>query len=606
MGRFTRIFQRRPSSSNAAVVEPIAPQYNETSPSTARSLDSKTSLSKRDRVKHKLSKAFTLRRRGGVRTVTINANHHIASGNDSGYISWGSTGQASSHGHAEGMQYRSITQNTASPPMTPMATKDNTTNASFDQTQATKERVKTATTVSTDAGKVSSPVNRLNGTKPLYTNIVSPTLKPTKTSNKLIKPYKSFQDTTARHSLPQSKPKKAGHTRVTSTSIPATATPKLREVFQTLAYDAALFKCPRAISTIAAIEDVLKLSARGIHFSFDPLFSSHGFQFQASQLGPTEKDWLTRIALTRHLDHLEKQRLLHPDDSEVVKTSLFPIEKHHIRDADELYILLDGLVHETLISRSFATKATRLALTTYEFLGGPTAMGKPKAPHQQKPFHTTFFHLAQRATPSRTTALRHLIEAAVYPMPSSVWKGVYYADARAKLLDYYAAYHCTYHDRVSTPPHLTAYKRDFSFVEQRMLLRGKLLVDMQDRFDKGLITDYGLFKNVRGNFFYLPCQPCMDADEFARFVYARVVGSGVRSGEVPGVVVLHPEFDGVFAAGLGAEEEQRVRERLEEELREFERGEGERVREVEDAVGELKARRRAGEFFLFFCFFFHI
>ncbi|KAF2686736.1 hypothetical protein K458DRAFT_202383 [Lentithecium fluviatile CBS 122367] len=259
----------------------------------------------------------------------------------------------------------------------------------------------------------------------------------------------------------------------------------------------------------------------GSYHTYDPFFSSNGFQFQASQLGRVESDWITGVSLVRLLEVLVRRKLLHAEDCEVLKMSLVPVERRDPHNEETIYVLLDGLVREGLVSSSFATKLRSLTLAMHEFLGGSADPGKPK--RQQPPFHRIiFFHIPQHTSMARITALEHLIEAAVYPVPpSSIWKGVYYADDSGKLLDYYNAYACTYHARISTPPHLTDYNRTFTFLEQRMLLRAKLLLDLQTRVNSHSITDFGLFKTIRGSYFYLSRQPHLDVEELGRFLYAR-------------------------------------------------------------------------------------
>lgn len=56
------------------------------------------------------------------------------------------------------------------------------------------------------------------------------------------------------------------------------------------------------------------------------------------------------------------------------------------------------------------------------------------------------------------------------------------------------------------PAHLSPpAPRSRPVIAQRMLLRGKLLLDLQSRFDVGKISDFGMVKNICGTDFTLLC-----------------------------------------------------------------------------------------------------
>jgi hypothetical protein len=139
------------------------------------------------------------------------------------------------------------------------------------------------------------------------------------------------------------------------------------------------------------------------------------------------------------------------------------------------------------------------------------------------------------------------------------------------------------------PPHLTDYKRNWTYHEGRMLARGHLVYTLLSSFEKGELTDFGIVRAVRGTFAHLPGQAYWDVEELSTFLYHRVVDSGLSFTTIPEILALHPDNDTSFANVLLRAQ---VLRELAERAEMFEREEEQRLKEIETSVTTFESLKK--------------
>lgn len=390
------------------------------------------------------------------------------------------------------------------------------------------------------------------------------------------------------HSPPTKHIRKALHNRSISSPPIIIPTPLQRRVLFKYIAEQARNGCLDALTIIQSVSAHAKLSARGGPI-FDPTFTFNGYLFRYSQLGAIEWAWIKRYLIVEETTALFRCKRLNEDDVIMIERHFFPTQERDLLSPEHFSLFLDNLVHEDMLDRAYATKIKNLSLTLEQFRGGAAAMSSKK-PSPSVGYTTMFTQLPYRAGPARSAALRRLMEAAVYGQ--QIWKGGFYADALSKLNDYLEAWDLTTRKCVSTPPHLTEYKRNWTYVEERSLRRVETVADLIARWKNGSLLDYGILKAVRGTFVPISGQAYYDTQELESFLYSRVMGSGLAIREIPRILALHADHDEAFR---DVRAEERVVAGLTAEMREFERGEEERLSAIERQRQLLKAATKTGK-----------
>ncbi|KAH7380501.1 hypothetical protein DE146DRAFT_671728 [Phaeosphaeria sp. MPI-PUGE-AT-0046c] len=225
-------------------------------------------------------------------------------------------------------------------------------------------------------------------------------------------------------------------------------------------------------------------------------------------------------------------------------------------------------------------KKTRRASYTYN----PAVLALFDIPQQPHRTSSPLFPASTRADLSHYLGI--LIEAAVYRQ--QFWRGYFFPSADSKLASFYDAYSITKFG-LGTPPHLTEYKRPWTYSETRLLQRGQLVCNLLKCFESNNLTDFGIIRAVRGSFVRLPGQPHHDMQDLSNFLYHRVVDSGLPLHMIPEILALHPEHDEVFAnARLRA----LVREHLREKKEESKREEEVRIQEIRRSKSTFEEMRK--------------
>jgi hypothetical protein len=331
-----------------------------------------------------------------------------------------------------------------------------------------------------------------------------------------------------------------------------------------------------------------------------------GLLVRASDLRTVERTWISRFNTIRKLQALAVRKRVSAEDFEQVATQLYPVGLKEIMKPEYFHIFVVGLANEGIITEREAKSFTNLAVSSEEFEAGARWTGHSSASnryagqYRRDPSALTIFDIPKQAHSNfslgsgRTTPgppnlyfhLRILVEAALYKQ--QFWKGYFFANAQSKLNDYYLAHRMTQAGKL-LPPHLTDYKRNWTYHEGRVLARGHLVCTLLSWFEKGELTDFGIVRAVRGTFCHLPGQAYWDVEELSTFLYHRVVDSGLPFPTISDILALHPDNDTNFAnVRLRAQVLRELAERAEM----FEREEEQRLREIEMSVTTFESLRK--------------
>jgi hypothetical protein len=366
--------------------------------------------------------------------------------------------------------------------------------------------------------------------------------------------------------------------------------------------------CPTNISIIDQINAHFQLKARHPENELpDVTFEVNGLKIRASQLphGSIERNWIARYNASRNNHELVNRRLMSNEDHERIVTQLFPEERRVILNPQHFEIFVTGLGEEGILTKGQARTIAKLAVTVEEFDKGAHYTGpsiKNAHAHHREPSMVAMFDIPQRASQtnasfsSRPTKhhdqnelyiyLLILVEAAVYDQ--KFWNGYFFPNARSKLTSFYDAYKLS-QEGCLLPPNLTAYKRDWTTQEVRLLQRGHLIVDLLTKYDSNEITDFGIIRAIRGTYVSLSAQPFLNLENLETFLYHRITDSGLSISKIPDILILHPENDTVVASfRLG----QHVLAGLRDRASVFEKEEKTRLSEIETSYATFKQAKR--------------
>jgi hypothetical protein len=330
-----------------------------------------------------------------------------------------------------------------------------------------------------------------------------------------------------------------------------------------------------------------------------------GIHVATHQLGVSEKNWISRVAMACKLQSLADRKHLGPEDHEQIITQLFPMDAKDMLKPEHFNIYMTGLGTEGIITAYEATCIIKMAVSVEEFEAGArwTGTSRNHTQHQgrqNRPAMTTFdipkqaycssapfsAHPMICAQPELHHYLRVLVEAAVYNQTH--WKGYLFTNPRSMLTSFYEAY-ALGQQGLLTPPQLTDYKRAWTYRETRLLQRGHLLCTLLRSFDAGTLTDFGIIRAVRGTFVQLPGQGYWDPEHLSTYLYHRVVDSGLSISQVPEILALHPEHDADFASKQLAT---CVRTELEEQAELFRQEEKLRLSEIVCSTASFEALKK--------------
>lgn len=368
-------------------------------------------------------------------------------------------------------------------------------------------------------------------------------------------------------------------------------------IIRHLAYTAA-GGCEEATAAFEELNAHYALQAR--HHDADAIpdliLNFDGIHVRASQLRTTERTWLSRVNAVRKLQSLSDRKQLGQEDFEHIADQLFPSDAEHILKPEYFTIFITGLGTEGIITSCEAKSIVSLHPSIEEFEAGARWAGQGKLKHAHNLSTLAIFEIPQGARKSATIGkarnlgqlLHVLIEAAVYDQ--KFWKGYFFANARSKLSSFYQA-HITSQRGDPTPPHLTEYKRPWTFREKRLLERGAMIVKLLESWDKASLTDFGIIRAVRSSFVRIPGQAYWDAEELSTFLYHRVTNSGLEITMIPEILALHHDYDREFSQHSSRKQ---IQAKLRDEMETFEMEEERRLREIEVSHQSFEEYKKKG------------
>jgi hypothetical protein len=373
-----------------------------------------------------------------------------------------------------------------------------------------------------------------------------------------------------------------------------------RQLVKDIAYR-AVYGCETATGFIDQVNAHAALKARHANTT-DLTLSFDCFHIRASQLGSVEWKWIFRFNAARNNHQLVERRLMSPDDSEIIFTQLFPTDSARLFNFEHFQIFVCGLGEEGILTKQQAKGISALAVTAeeldsgahftgpsnrYDYRNDPSAIALFSMPTQPSRSIGTFSNgHTKYAEQDLFFYLRLLTEAAAYN--TSFWRGYFIPNARSLIRDFHAAHTIT-QDGWSVPPNLTSSKRPWTYRETRLLHRAHLVTRLLDMWDAGQLSDFGIVRAVRGTYVHVPCHAFWSADELASFLYARVADSGLPVAKIPGILGLHPEYDGAFREQDTRAEVVRM---LESRAREFEMEEQARLSQIEESLTSFRREMR--------------
>lgn len=396
------------------------------------------------------------------------------------------------------------------------------------------------------------------------------------------------------------------HRQESRTANEACDTHSRRQLVKDLTYRAA-GGCDDAIIVMEELNTHFLLQNRHANQEIpDLVLNFNGVLFCASDLRNVERTWISRFNAIRRLQGLVVRKRVSAEDYEQIATQLFPAELKELLRSECFEIFLSGLSCEGIISEGEAKNFTRLAVSSEEFETGArwtgqyTTQTRYAGQHRRNPSaltifdipkqaHSTFPSISARATPGQPNLysyLRILVEAAVYEQ--TFWKGYFFANARSKLNDFHLAHKMSQEGRM-LPPHLTDYRRDWTYYEGRVLARAHLVCTLLASCENRELTDFGIIRVVRGTFSHLPGQVYWDVEDLSTFLYHRVVNSGLPFSTIPEVLALHPDNDANFT---NVRFRARVLKELEERNEMFEKEEEQRLKEIETSVTTFESLKK--------------
>jgi hypothetical protein len=378
---------------------------------------------------------------------------------------------------------------------------------------------------------------------------------------------------------------------------------KRRQLIRALAYH-AIGGCGDALVTFDKLNArfILKARHQGDEEIPDLMLRIDGIPVATNQLGTVEKTWISRIVAANKLQSLADRKHLRPKDHEQIVMQVFPIESSGLLKPEYFKIFVTGLGTEGIITASEAKYVIELSASPEEFEAGARWIGVVQSRAQiqlrdSRPTTVNFdipkqehrsaiafaAHPLTSPQPDLYYYLRVLVEAAAYEQ--KLWKGYFFANAQSMLNSFYEAF-VLRQQGLLTPPHLTHYKRSWTYRETRLLQRGHLIYTLLQSFDEGTLTDFGIIRVVRGTFVRLPGQGYWDVEQLSTYLYHHILDSGLALSKVPEILALHPEHDKEFAnVRLGAH----IRKELEENAELFRQEEHHRLREIVTSVATFEA-----------------
>ncbi|KAL6703904.1 hypothetical protein ACN47E_008940 [Coniothyrium glycines] len=313
--------------------------------------------------------------------------------------------------------------------------------------------------------------------------------------------------------------------------------------------------CPNAIKIVGRLNNHLD-SGNSSNLTLD----FKGEHIHTKRFTAVDFDRVARYNVVKDNAALVDRRLLSIEDSEDIYTQLFPEERDDILKPEYFEIFMAGLGEESIFTTQRAKEIARLGVSVEEFDKGVHFKGpKTNASNYKnnpagviifdmpkdvaRPQSSLFPRPVNNQSPGLYKELRILVEAAVYNQQH--WKGYFFANARSKLADYHLAWETT-QDGFLLPPHLSPYKRAWTYREIRLLQRGALLCNLLSRHESGDLTDFGILRAVRSTYVPIPAQPFFGLDDLESFLYHRILHSGLPLHMVPEILALHPEHDAAF------------------------------------------------------------
>ncbi|CAA9961576.1 hypothetical protein PTMSG1_04960 [Pyrenophora teres f. maculata] len=366
--------------------------------------------------------------------------------------------------------------------------------------------------------------------------------------------------------------------------------------------------CPSNVAIIEQINAHLRLQQRHSAGEIpDVTFNVHGVSILASQmpLGSVERLWIVRYNAMINNVKLVERRLLNEEDHELIVAQLLPHERAHILKPEYFEVYMDSLGEEGIFTRAEAKTIANIGVTLEEFDKGAHYIHTPGSKYKDRNANAvSIFDIPRppmRTISSNTTRytepetqqdlypyLRILVEAAVYKQ--KFWKGYFFPNARSKLNEFFQAYQLTQEGWL-LPPNLTDYKRLWSDRETRLLQRGQYVCNLLAQYEASQITDYGIIRAIRATFVGIPAQPSWCAEDLEKFLYHRIIDSGLAISKIPEVLLLHPDND-KFVASPPARHH--VREALEVRMRVFEAEEAARLKEIHQSQSTFDEAKKKG------------
>jgi len=311
----------------------------------------------------------------------------------------------------------------------------------------------------------------------------------------------------------------------------------------------------------------------------DTVIECQNISFRRSEL--KEQDWrvISRVQVVKLMWDMITSGSIGEQDAEEIIEHMFPSDVGEILESEDFDMFLYLLVEKGQISNALACTIKRLRTSVEEFKAGILYAPPTHAPRIHSNHFWEIPTQGQVGNDSyestRQRSLRHLIEAATYQRKE--WKGLYYAGAVSSFKDYYRAYECTSR-RLPLPPSLHDRACDWSPNEKLLLRRGNLVLELREQLDKGILKDYGVFKEVRAALIPIRAQCSYDPEEMEKILQNKASDpeNGLAIGWIPRILELHPEAEGAQLGDIFARAVQ------------FENEEKDRLAEIENAKAEYK------------------
>ncbi|RMZ70436.1 hypothetical protein GMOD_00000526 [Pyrenophora seminiperda CCB06] len=435
-------------------------------------------------------------------------------------------------------------------------------------------------------------------------------IKPQANTSKRVKPLDIIKKVSARTS---SAPVRALSNRPdpirrrsqsAATANDAIESMQRRQALKNLAFF-ALSGCPENIKIIESINAHFQLQDRHVpgEVSAVPnvIFEIRGVRVRASQMprGSVERAWVIRYNTTISNLSLVERRLLSPEDHEFIAAQLFPQNRDEILKPEHFAIYMEALGEEGIFTKAQAKTITNLGVTIEEYEKGDYYTGPTSSRYESRsPDAVRIFdipnpadlttltvnsnHMRQEVGESLYPYLRTLVEAAVYKQ--KFWNGYFFPNAASKLRDFHQAYNLTEQGWL-LPPHLTSYKRFWTYREARLLQRGIYICNLTNKYENGTLVDFGILRAMRAAFVSIPGQPGWCVEDLESFIYHRIVDSGLDVIKIPHMMMLHPDHDKLHS---DPEEKARVKEALECKAQAF-------MKEEEMRLGEIRRSKSSFE-----------